>query len=377
MMRRALWLLILITLVLIGCRQSDSPDDIGPVFDVADTLGGQAQEGYARAEAVREFHFPADHGPHPDFQTEWWYFTGNLNDKEGARYGFQLTFFRIALSPQTVERESDWATRQAYMAHFAITDASGEKFYGFERFSRGAAGLAGAELDPFRVWLEDWSISNANGNEFPWELKASTGSIGFSLSIEPLKDIVLQGDRGLSQKSGAVGNASYYYSITRLAAEGTITIDGEVHYVKGTAWLDREWSTSALGEGQIGWDWFALQLDDGRDIMYYQLRQEDGQADPSSQGIIVSPQGNKTGLNASDVKLEVLNTWESPGGGLYPLEWRMTLIPSDETLIIRTILEGQEQNLSVRYWEGAIDVFDETGEEEIGRGYMELTSYDE
>ena len=311
---RALFVILLILLILTGCGESSETGPQPKPLDVATALGGEQVEGFERADTVRQFHFPADHGPHPDFRNEWWYFTGNLDDEEGNRYGFQLTFFRIAISPSEPERESDWSTRQVYMAHFAITDVSEKRFHGFERFSRGAVGLAGAELDPLHVWIEDWEMTGRTGNEFPWGLRATSDDTALSLSVEPLKNIVLQGEEGLSRKSQQSGNASYYYSITKLAASGTITVKGTEHSVDGTAWLDREWGTSSLGENQIGWDWFALQLNDGSDLMYYQIRQKDGSADPNSQGMIVDAEGKVSHLRATDVELEALEAWESLAG---------------------------------------------------------------
>ncbi len=374
---RLIFVLLSMLLVVAGCARSPGAEDGVEPVDVAAALGSGDVAGFERAEPVRDFHFPEDHGPHPDFRNEWWYFTGNLSDAEGNRYGFQLTFFRVAISPDPVESRSDWATRQIYMAHFAITDVNEKEFHGFERLSRGAVGLAGAEMDPLHVWIEDWEIVSENENRFPWRLRAASDGYAISLEVDPMKDIVLQGDRGLSQKSREPGNASYYYSITRLAASGTLTLDGNERPVSGTAWLDREWSTSALGEDQAGWDWFALQLADGSEIMYYQLRKIDGSADPFSQGVFVGVDGEVTQLSAADVELEALDIWVSPAGEAYPMKWRMSVKPLDRTFIIRTVLEGQEQDLSVRYWEGAVDV---AGEEEtalIGRGYMELTLYGE
>lgn len=407
-------------------------------MDLSILLGGSAG-GYARAEAVRELAFPQDHGVHPEFRTEWWYFTGNLKDEQGKRYGFQLTFFRFALSPQPSGRQSAWATNQIYMAHFAITDLSGKRFYGFERFSRGTLGLAGAEGNPFRVWLEGWEASSMNGDEpasgeireedkgsregypfswgigvsprkplggwvgspmldsswggewipaqarhdttgpddtFPWNLEAEEGGIALSLIVEPLKGIVLQGDQGLSQKGPEPGNASYYYSISRLDASGILTLDGEEHAVAGTAWFDHEWSTSALGENLAGWDWFALQFEDGTDLMYYQLRHRDGGTDPHSEGTIVDPAGNTVRLPRENILFEVLDTWRSPQtGAAYPIKWKVRVEPPGKAFIVRAALEGQEQNLSVRYWEGAVDILDEQEAESLGWGYVELTGY--
>jgi predicted secreted hydrolase len=330
----------------------------------------------ARATQTRTFHFPADHGPHPDFRNEWWYLTGNLQDTRGRRYGFQLTIFRIALSPQPVKRASAWGTRQVYMAHFALTDVAEGRFHAFERFSRGAAGLAGARLDPFRVWLGDWQILG-EGNGFPWTVKARQGGVGISLRLTPHTPPVLQGEHGLSRKSDAPGNASYYYSIPRLKAEGRVERGGELVAVQGTAWLDREWSTSALGPNQAGWDWFALQLDDGTDLMYYRLRRRDGSEDPHSAGVVVGDRGDVLQrLGPEEVHLEVLDRWQSPSGGSYPSRWRLSIPGQGLVLTVRPVLAEQELRLAVRYWEGAVDVSGSRGRHSLtGRGYMELTGY--
>lgn len=372
---RRILVFVMVLVLAAGCGSPDKEESRGAVTNVAEILGGQDSEGYARADSIRTFHFPEDHGPHPEFRTEWWYFTGNLLDDRGRRYGFQFTAFRLGLSPQAPDRESAWATNQVYMAHLAITDANRKEFHGFERFSRGAVGLAGAQSDPVRVWLEDWELAGREGGGFPWMLEAQSDGVGISLSVEPVKDIVLQGDHGLSRKGPEPGNASYYYSIMRLDAAGSLTVAGQEHEVTGTAWLDREWSTSALGAGQVGWDWFALQFDDGTDVMYYQLRREDGTPDSHSQGTVVDPDGGMLRLSQDDVRLEVLDTWRSPQGGEYPLKWRMDIQPLGQAFVIETVLEGQEQNLSVRYWEGAVDILDVDEVDRLGWGYMELTSY--
>lgn len=381
------WILVLV-LLLAGCGQPAEKSAHRPTMDIISLLGGPDAEGYARADRVREFVFPQDHGPHPEFRTEWWYFTGNLQDEGGRRYGFQLTFFRLGLSPQARERESAWATDQAYMAHFALTDVGGQTFCGFERFSRGAMGLAGAQGDPFRVWLETWQASGSpadsasggadlpEGKTFPWQLQAEEGGSALDLTIEPLKGIVLQGDRGLSAKGTEAGNASHYYSITRMKASGTLTFDGKARRVSGTAWFDHEWSTSALGEDLVGWDWFALQLADGTDLMFYRLRQTDGSVAPYSEGTLVNPAGDALRLGGEDTTIEPLRTWRSPESGAeYPVEWRMHVRPVGKDFAVRAVMSGQEQNLSVRYWEGAVDVLDEKGTEPSGWGYVELTGY--
>ena len=345
---------------------------------LSEALGSDEDAGYRRATRVRPFTFPADHGPHPDFKQEWWYFTGNLRSAEGRRFGFQLTFFRIALAPQPIERPSNWGTRQIYMAHFALTDAAGERFFSFERFSRAAVELAGAELGPVKIWLETWQARGAEQGLFPLQLKAAEDEVTIDLTLEQGKSLVLQGEKGLSQKSAEAGNASYYYSFTRLPARGTITIGGEDFAVEGSAWLDREWSTSALAPDQVGWDWFALQFADGRDLMYYRLRGEEGGTDPASQGILVAPDGTAQKLAAGDVELEVLETWRSPDSdAVYPVSWRLHIPARQIDLEIRPLIPNQELQTTLRYWEGAVSVTGRDAEEKInGWGYVELTGYD-
>lgn len=332
-------------------------------------------KGYARALAPRPFVFPDDHGPHPRFRNEWWYFTGNLRSSDGRRFGYQLVVFRIALSPEPPERASRWGTNQIYMAHFAVTNAAEGQFLSFERFARGAAGLAGANADPFRVWLEDWSVAAVDGGH-DWRLQAATDDVRIELRLRPDKAVVSHGDNGLSRKGPMEGNASYYYSITRIETHGIIALAGERYTVHGDSWLDREWGTSALADDQEGWDWFALQLDDGSDLMYYRLRREDGSADPFSRGTRVYPSGRTAALQPSDIDIEILDTWESPRGGTYPSRWRISVPREQLTLEVRPVMNDQELDLSVRYWEGAVDVTGTRGGRPVrGRGYVELVGY--
>lgn len=345
-------------------------------LDVAAALGGGGEAGFARAEGPHRFRFPADHGPHPAFRNEWWYFTGNLSAADGRRYGYELSLFRIALAPHAPRRASAWADNQVYMGHFAVTDANGQRFQFFERFARGALGLAGARSAPFAVWIEDWRVQADATDPNRWQLTAKAGEIDITLRLTPSKPIALQGERGLSRKSAAPGNASYYYSIPRLDTEGMLTLAGQTVTVHGSSWLDREWSTSALGPDQAGWDWFALQLDDGRELMFYRLRRRDGGVDPFSAGVFVDRRGNSTPLRAQDVRVDVMERWPSPRGGTYPARWRLTVPAHDLALDIRPVLADQELMLSVRYWEGAVDVSgSERGRALRGVGYVELTGY--
>lgn len=370
-------LLGLLAWLALGGWGRDRPLTAG--LSVAEAMSGGSTEGYARALAPRPFTFPADHGPHPDFRTEWWYFTGNLEAQDGRRFGFQLTFFRSALAPQAPTappRPSDWATRQIYLAHFALTDAEGKQFRSFERFRRGALGLAGAQAEPFRVWVDNWEASAAAGNLYPLRLRADVpGPEGAALDLvlSPGKPPALQGDRGLSAKGPEPGQASYYYSLTRQPASGTVRSGATSVPVTGQVWMDREWSTSVLSENQVGWDWFALQLDDGRELMYFQLRTRTGAADAASSGSLIQQDGTVTPLTGVD--LTVLDRWKSPrSGALYPARWRLRVPAQDLDLEIRPLLPDQELDVSFRYWEGAVDVTSR-GTPLRGRGYAELTGY--
>ncbi len=355
----------------------EPPLDPKASLAVAEVLRGANDEGYARAIEPRELRFPADHGPHPEFRTEWWYYTGNLETAGGRRFGFQLTFFRSALAPRMPERESAWATRQAWLAHFAVTDVAGGRFHSFERWSRGAAGLAGARAEPFRVWVKDWTAEGFGGHAPPMRLTASEGDVGIDLVLQQGKPPVLQGDRGLSQKGPEIGNASYYYSLTRMPAAGSVHLGGERFAVTGLAWMDREWSTSSLGRDQVGWDWFAIQLSDGTDLMLYRLRRRDGAADPASSGTVVSLSGEARHLALPDLRIASSGAWRSPrSGARYPAQWRIQ-IPSEELdLEIRPLLADQELDISFRYWEGAVEIEgSRQGRPVRGRGYVELTGY--
>ncbi len=374
-MRALLTALLLIAPLMGWWLHSRQPPEATESFSVGEALGGIPDQGFKRATEPREFRFPQDHGPHPGFRNEWWYFTGNLCTEEGRRFGFQLVFFRTALMPGKVQGDSPWRTHHVWMAHFALTDAEAERFYAFERFSREAIGLAGAQAEPFAVWLHDWSIEEQDGR---WLLTAAEAGLSLTLELTPLRPPLLQGDAGLSQKSAEPGNASYYYSIPRWQAEGEISLNGQQHRVEGQAWLDREWSTSALGEEQSGWDWFSLQLDDGSELMYYRLRRRDGSTDPHSAGSWSRPDGTLIKLGPDDVRLEVTEWWNSPKGGRYPLRWRLRIPAHQLDLRITPVMENQELDLLVRYWEGAMDVSGtRDGKPVQGVGYLELTGYAE
>jgi predicted secreted hydrolase len=330
--------------------------------------------GFARAMAPRPFEFPADHGPHPDFRTEWWYYTGNLQTADRRHFGFQLTFFRVALAPTEQPRASAWATRQLYFAHFALTDTAASRFRAFSRTGRGALGMAGAEAAPFRVWIDGWSAEGAGASP---RLRASDGDVAIDLELSATKPVVLQGERGLSRKGPEPGNASFYYSFTRMPARGVVRLGAETLAVSGEAWMDREWSTSGLGADVQGWDWFAVQLDDGRELMVYVLRRRDGTVDPFSAGSLVAPDGAVRALGAGDVRVETLAHWSSPRSGVrYPARWRLTVPSAELRLDIEPRLPDQELRVNTRYWEGAVAVTGMAGAWSIrGHGYVELVGY--
>jgi predicted secreted hydrolase len=368
------WLIVLVValaaLMAGGSVAADANQE--PPSRLATLLGSDADAGFEAALAPRAFTFPADHGPHPEFRNEWWYVTGNLDDEDGRRFGFELTFFRFALAPIVPASTSAWRTNQVYIAHLAVTDAGDERFLVAQRYSRGAAGLAGAEAEGSRIWIDDWALTRDSADT--WRLRAHDDAFGIELGLRAVRAPVLNGDAGLSQKSAEPGNASYYYSITRLQTEGSIRIGERDYRVSGLSWLDREWSTSALAPDQAGWDWFALQLDDGSELMFYQLRKRDGSRDATSAGTHVSPDGVVSKLGANEVELTVQDRWASPAGGEYPSRWSLSVPRFGLDFVITPVLADQELFTTVRYWEGAVDVRGQNGAA-AGRGYVELTGY--
>ena len=365
----------LLVLAAIALWPTPSRVPIRAEVAVREALGGD-RAGFAQAVAPRPLAFPADHGPHPDFRTEWWYYTGNLRTTAGRHVGFQLTFFRVALAPAAAARPSAWATRQLYLAHFAVTDTAGRRFHAARRTSRAALGLAGAEAAPFHVWVERWT-AEADGETT--RLRADEDDVAIDLRLSPAKPVALQGDRGLSRKGPEPGNASLYYSVTRLRARGVVRLPGETLDVSGAAWMDREWSTSALGPRVEGWDWFAVQLDDGRDLMVYVLRRRDGTTDPLSAGTLVAADGTTRPLAARDVRVEALDHWTSPRTGVrYPSRWHLDVPSAALQLEIRPRLADQELVVGTRYWEGAVAVAGlSDGRAASGQGYVELVGYGE
>ncbi len=334
-----------------------------------------AQAQFRQALPGYRFEFPRDHFAHPEFELEWWYYTGNLTAEDGRRFGFELTFFRNA-----VERDEPastvWDVDQLYLAHFAISDIEGQRFYKAERLNRAGPGLAGADLDRALIWNGNWQVAWQDDKQ---SLRAVSRDGALELELTPAKPPVINGENGVSQKADGAGKASHYITFTRLNATGSLKLGGENFSVDGTAWMDHEFSTNSMGADQTGWDWLSLQLDDGAELMLYRLRGADGSADSHSAGTYVGADGAAVHLNAEDFTMTPGALWTSPAtGGSYPLEWRVAVPKLDLDLAVSTPLHSQEivptNGRGPTYWEGAIDV---EGEGVRGVGYLEMTGYAE
>lgn len=341
------------------------------------TVAAQATE-WKSAAPGRAIVLPADHASHPDYKLEWWYYTGNL-DAAGQRFGYQLTFFRIGLVPAP-SNESRWAVRDLFMAHLAITDVTGRRYRFVERLNRAGPGWAGATTSGYRVWNEDWQA--ALDGEGRHHLVAAADGVSLDLQLEEARPPVLHGDRGYSRKGSASENASHYYSLTRMPTRGTITVDGRSFAVTGQSWMDHEFGTSFLEAGQVGWDWFSIQLNDGYDLMIFQMRRADGSIDPRSSGTLVGPDGTVTPITRErGFALEAGRVWSSKeSGGRYPVAWRIRVPRSGLDLSVVAAFDDQELHLAqssgVTYWEGAVDVSGRVdGRDVRGRGYLEMTGY--
>jgi predicted secreted hydrolase len=340
-------------------------------------LLGESAAGFAQVTGPRPFSFPADQGPHPGFRQEWWYTTGNLEAADGERFGFELTFFRYALAPGAPPAgTSAWHANEIYLAHFAVTDVAAGRFRYAQKTSRAALGLAGAVADPLHVWVDDWYLKVAPGVPGSWLMHAQGEGYELELELDASGAPVANGVAGFSAKSDAPGDASYYYSLPRIGVRGRLLRDGRALAVTGLAWFDREWGSGALGRGQVGWDWFAVQLQDGSSLMFYALRDAHGGIDPHSAGTWVERAGTVQALSAREVSVEVTAHWRSPAGVRYPSAWRLSVPQLGLELAIQPLLADQELGTTPRYWEGAVDVRGtRAGEPLSGRGYVELVGY--
>ncbi len=336
-----------------------------------------ATEGYRYA-------FPRDHGAHEEFRTEWWYYTGQVTTKDGRPFGYELTFFRRGMPhDQTQTLPSKWAVTHLYLAHFAISDLSKSRFHYADKMSRAGLGKAGAAQDHLHVWIDRWSAESPSATPSTQILQAADGDMAIQFTVSPEKPLVIHGTDGTSRKGSVAGQASHYYSFTRLATTGRLTIGNESFDVTGTSWMDHEFGSADLDKDLVGWDWFSLQLDDQRELMLYRLRRADGSAHPASSGTLIDRDGQGHHLLLEDFTLEPTSYWTSPTSkARYPQRWRLT-IPSQQ-LSLELIPRMAEQELSPKrstqmtYWEGAIETTGTAQGKPIhGQGYMELVGYAE
>jgi predicted secreted hydrolase len=340
-------------------------------------LGAQS-DGWQKATPGYQFQFPRDHASHPDYKLEWWYYTGNVSAPGGRAFGYQLTFFRVGIE-QTPVNSSRWAVRDLFMTHFAVTDIGRTRYQFAEQLHRAGIGWAGADTDRYRVWNEGWEATlDANGTH---RLQATHAGMGIDLRLDPGKPPVDQGTSGVSQKGSAPGNASHYYSLTRMPTVGTLTLDGKAFEVRGLSWMDHEFGTSFLEPEQQGWNWFALQLDDNTELMLYEFRRPDARRDEHSSGSIIDQSGRRTRLSVADFVLEAGERWTSPrSGATYPIDWTLRVPAHGLDLRVRASLSDQElvtiRSRGVTYWEGAVHAEGtRRGRPVRGRGYLEMTGY--
>lgn len=371
------WLLLIIT-SLSGCTAAEQTHFASA--NVVASLSGPADDAFARAYEPLDFVFPRDHGAHPAYRTEWWYYTGNLTNRTGRQYGYQLTFFRSALTPDQPERTSDLATNQVYMAHFAVTDVAANTHVSFERFSRGAGGLAGATGDrTYGVWLEDWAVRELEPGVTQLQASAAgeAGTIALDLTLRETQPPVLHGQRGLSQKGPEAGNASYYYSLVQIETTGSVTSQDATVDVNGVSWMDHEFGTSALSANAVGWDWFSIQLDNGAVLMLAQVRTDEGGVIPQFEGTYVAADGVQQTITASDLTVTALEQWTSPRTSFtYPSGWQVEIPGFAIALTVEPLIEDQEMEASFVYWEGAATIEGTVAGAPVqGVGYVELTGY--
>ena len=373
---------LLVTAALWIFYSPDPPELESSNLSISEDILQLDNQNFALVRGPREFNFPNDHGPHLEFRSEWWYFTGNVVTSNGEHYGYQFTIFRQANGESKRKTHSDWESNHIYMAHMALTDAANNKFYSDEIFARGAAGLAQVVASPFSAHVDHWSATGRLINDctgcMALNLRAEGDGFAIDLDLKSIKPVVYQGDRGFSQKGNTPGNASHYYSLTRMETKGNISVRGTIEAVNGLSWMDHEWSTSALDDQLVGWDWVSLQFDDGRELMYYQLRTEDGKAFETSEGTLVDEIGGTERLIKENVEFNSTRTWTNPSTNVsYPVAWTLKIPDKNLSLMIEPMIDAQEHDNIFRYWEGAVNVVGMEGTKRIaGSGYLELVGYE-
>jgi predicted secreted hydrolase len=348
-----------------------------------------AAMGFTYARAPYAFSFPRDHGSHPSYRTEWWYYTGHLATADGRRFGYELTFFRFGLrpgDPQPTATQSKWRGNQVYPAHFAITDVAGNSFFYVERFAREGLGMGSAAEGKLDVRADDWTLTGAPDGKPDRERMVlhardlgPSGTNAIDIVQLPEKPPAIHGRGGVSQKSACVSCASHYYSYTRLDSRGTLTLGGRSFAVSGISWMDHEYGSAELSPDQAGWDWFSVQLDDRRELMAYVLRQKDGSITAESSGSLIAPDGSVQYLPRDAFSVAATGTWKSPHtGAVYPSGWRVRVPSAHVDVTLSPVVDDQElagTTGGVAYWEGAVDARDAATGRSSGTGYVELTGY--
>ncbi|MBC5829744.1 MAG: carotenoid 1,2-hydratase [Candidatus Eremiobacteraeota bacterium] len=341
------------------------------------TASPRDAHGFAIAAKPYVFRFPRDHGAHNAYQSEWWYYTGHLKAAGGRRFGYELTFFRVGLRPGSRTRargESDWRGTQFFPAHFAITDEGGNRFMYSEQYAREALGAGFSSEKTLDLRNNAWWLRNTN----PMHLHAQNNRNAIDVLALPLKPPAVHGSNGISRKGACRSCASHYYSITRLRTSGTLTVAGEKLRVCGTSWMDHEFGSDELQDNQAGWDWFSIQLDDGRDVMFYRLREKSGAVSPASSGSLIDQRGRVQHLPRRTVIVVSTATWTSPHtGGVYPAGWILSVPNAAIDVVLRPVIVDQElvNEKGISYWEGAAEVRDRRSGRHVGDAYVELTGY--
>ena len=351
-------------------------------FDFSAADSSSSPSRFFPAKPGYEYAFPRDHGNHEQFQTEWWYFTGHLQGRNGRRFGYELTFFRRGIdSPEVWSNPSAWALRHLYLAHFALTDEQTDRFRYAEKISRAGIGKAGARPAVLDVWIDRWHVKAVSPDHRQFHLQAESTDFSIDLMVESQKPPVIHGAHGVSYKGQEPGQTSHYYSLTRLETTGSVGVDDEIIKVEGISWMDHEFGSGELADHLVGWDWFSLQLDNDHEIMAYGLRRADGTFDSASSGTVVRPNGSSTAFEFHNLHISVDHHWTSPvSGARYPHHWNLVLPNERIELTVSPRMAHQElittRSTRVTYWEGAVDVMGQwKGQDVHGHGYVELTGY--
>ncbi len=351
-------------------------------------VGAWAGEDWLAARPDYRWSFPRDHWARPGYRLEWWYFTGHLSAAEAPqrRFGYQFTVFRIGLLREPPRVDSAWGAQDLVMGHAAVSDLESGRHVFSEVLYRAVPLLGGfgRPPEPRIAWsrapagtAEPWTL-DWNGAAFDLAMADRARGIAFRLATRPAKPLVFQGPNGWSRKGEGPNAASQYYSFTRLRTAGTLTLDGRAWTVSGESWMDKEFGSNQLGEHQVGWDWFSLQLADGRELMLYLLRDRSGAVD-FAQGTVVSASGRARHLAREEWRVRATARWKSPESGAeYPARWEIEL-PGEalRVEVVPQLADQENRSLLVRdlfYWEGAVRVLGPDGSP-AGRGYVELTGY--